>query len=725
MNAGPGFDADMHDWCARLFARVLHLRGVRLRLHADREQFATGDIFLLDAATPVTGFLPQYCLFEATGTRCRAVAPGEATRGDPVRGRLLGALGVTGAGRAGLEFELAFDLLAGRRVICAADGRGHDGGAARLATALAVLFAAVRRHLAAGRHDEVAHWAEQLGMSSASRLAERVARPVVLVPVRIDRYPLPHASGFMRKLAATWAGRPSDAELDALLAGNDPFEGARELDLRCGAPLAADVGWRFAERAAARWLATRLRAPRDAFAENFAQSGPTGRLAARRLSRAAAALREHALAGLHEALTVNVEHLAAALLHQRRGPATVTLETARLARLVYVAAKRLQGDPGTHLHQSLCKPARYSALADGDATTLSSLLDAAAEAGWLRRDGATLRLLPVTMTPPAGDVVTALAGAALARPAIRRAVTAATDALAEEAALPPALRTALAVDDLRVEHDWDRRAHDRPKHRAINAQQTATADAAPFLLEPARARPLGVLLVHGFLASPAEMRPLAERLRDERFRVLGVRLRGHGTSPWDLERRSWEDWLASLVRGFELLRETHGRVAVVGFSTGAALALLHAAGVPSGLAGVVACAPPLRLRNPRMRAVPVVHGVNRLLGRITQSAGPIPFRPNRPEHPDVNYRHMPLQGLHELKRLVQTLEPRLGAVRCPALVLQATDDPVVEHSGAEMLYAALGSAEKALHWVPARRHGILRANIGDAHARISGFLQEL
>ena len=43
---------------------------------------------------------------------------------------------------------------------------------------------------------------------------------------------------------------------------------------------------------------------------------------------------------------------------------------------------------------------------------------------------------------------------------------------------------------------------------------TATESAEPFLLVPGEARDLGVLLVHGFLASPAEMRGLGDRLFD-------------------------------------------------------------------------------------------------------------------------------------------------------------------------------------------------------------------
>jgi esterase/lipase len=338
------------------------------------------------------------------------------------------------------------------------------------------------------------------------------------------------------------------------------------------------------------------------------------------------------------------------------------------------------------------------------------------------RDGELLRLPPAQVDP---DRLDARELATRDLSAVGAAVAAAFAALAAESALPAGLRAELGVDDLRLDHARDRRTHARPPRAIVDAREAPTADPSPFMLDPARARPLGVLLVHGFLASPAEMHPLAERLASERFTVLGVRLRGHGTSPWDLERRSFEEWLESLAEGYALLRERHARVAVVGFSTGATLALLHAAGAPPGLAGVVACAPPLRFRNPRMRAVPLVHGANRLLARLTAGPGPLSFRRNLPEHPDVNYRQMPLRGLHELRRLVATLEPRLGAVRCPTLVLQATDDPVIDRRGTEALFAALGSAEKSLVFVRSRRHGILRANVGEAHARIGEFLRGL
>src|SRR5262249_50914792 len=66
-------------------------------------------------------------------------------------------------------------------------------------------------------------------------------------------------------------------------------------------------------------------------------------------------------------------------------------------------------------------------------------------------------------------------------------------------------------------------------------------------------RGLGCLLVHGFTATPAEMRPLGEALAARGFPVRGVRLAGHGTSVEDLARTGWRDWYASVEHDLGLL----------------------------------------------------------------------------------------------------------------------------------------------------------------------------
>ena len=125
---------------------------------------------------------------------------------------------------------------------------------------------------------------------------------------------------------------------------------------------------------------------------------------------------------------------------------------------------------------------------------------------------------------------------------------------------PAALSRLLFDDELRA-YAQAKRAYNKPHYAEINARQTATRSGEPYLLEPREtrhkrthhkrtretdeARGLGIVLVHGFLASPAELRELGEKLAARGHAVIGVRLAGHGTSPWDLRDRSWQDWLES------------------------------------------------------------------------------------------------------------------------------------------------------------------------------------
>ena len=207
--------------------------------------------------------------------------------------------------------------------------------------------------------------------------------------------------------------------------------------------------------------------------------------------------------------------------------------------------------------------------------------------------------------------------------------------------------------------------------------------------------------------------------------MLGVRLKGHGTSPWDLRERGWRDWLQSLQRGYRILQGLCERICLVGFSTGGALSLIHAASAPPGLAGVASVSAPIKVRNRNLVFVPLVHGANKVVGWLSSYEGVLPFRSNDSEHPHINYRNMPIRGLHEFRRVTEQLKDRLPDVRCPTLVVQSTDDRVVNPQSAEHIHATVRSETKRLTMIPSDRHGILNEDIGDTHQEILDFLASL
>ncbi len=287
-----------------------------------------------------------------------------------------------------------------------------------------------------------------------------------------------------------------------------------------------------------------------------------------------------------------------------------------------------------------------------------------------------------------------------------------------------AKRARLLFDDELRSFSLAREAFSRARHLAINCQETASESGEPYLLTPDRARTLGVMLVHGFLASPAELKAFGARLAAAGYPVIGVRLSGHGTSPWDLRERSWQDWLESVKRCHEIMLDLADQVCLVGFSTGASMALHHAAGKPERLAGVVAVSPPLRFHNRNLVFVPVIHGINRLTEWVASAEGLMPFRINPSEHPHINYRHVPIRGLFELRRAIDELHHRLPDVLCPVRIFQATNDPIVDPTSAQLVLDRLGSAEKQLELIASARHGILNEDIGGIQSRIEATLDE-
>ncbi|MGB1140176.1 MAG: alpha/beta hydrolase [Halioglobus sp.] len=98
-----------------------------------------------------------------------------------------------------------------------------------------------------------------------------------------------------------------------------------------------------------------------------------------------------------------------------------------------------------------------------------------------------------------------------------------------------------------------------------------------FELIPASARG-GVLLLHGMSDSPYSLRAIGQTLYEGGYRVVGLRLPGHGTIPAGLTTVRWQEMAAVTELAMSHLSgELTGKpLHIVGYSTGAALALNYA-----------------------------------------------------------------------------------------------------------------------------------------------------
>ena len=248
----------------------------------------------------------------------------------------------------------------------------------------------------------------------------------------------------------------------------------------------------------------------------------------------------------------------------------------------------------------------------------------------------------------------------------------------------------------------------------------------PFLLKHFWGNRRGVIVVHGYLAAPEEVRALAQYLYRHGYAVYVVRLRGHGTSHEDLATRRWESWYQSVNRGYVIMKNLAKEFAIVGFSTGADLSLFQASLKNGRFKCVVSINGPLDLKNIASNFASSVVLWNKLLDRMHIRKGRYEFAENRPENPHINYFKNPIAGVKQLERFMTVVRDNLKNVAIPALIIQASHDPVVNPQSADEIFNKISSQRREIIKVNAARHGIVNGE-GSVYVfrRVRQFLDEI
>lgn len=272
--------------------------------------------------------------------------------------------------------------------------------------------------------------------------------------------------------------------------------------------------------------------------------------------------------------------------------------------------------------------------------------------------------------------------------------------------------------------DLELELYDRDYAAACGAGKKAKESGRPVFLE-SEGSDCAVLLMHGYLSGPAEVRPLAEFLHSKGYTVYVPRLPGHGTVPEDLLTRSWKEWYDAARRGYGIVKECSPTVIAAGFSMGAALALLNASRHPDDFRAVISVSAPLRMKGLGLRLSPVLYLVQRMSSALGMNIVP-PLLDHRPENPDINYTRNPLKGLFELHAAVRAAKRKLKGIKAPLCALQADNDPVIRRSSLDLLCRKAGSKMKERHCVHCGRHVIIRGETSrDVFEAIGNFLDKV
>jgi carboxylesterase len=212
--------------------------------------------------------------------------------------------------------------------------------------------------------------------------------------------------------------------------------------------------------------------------------------------------------------------------------------------------------------------------------------------------------------------------------------------------------------------------------------------------------PTGILLSHGYTATAAEVRPLAETLLEHGYTVAGLLLPGHGTSPGDLNRCRWQDWYAAVERSYHQLNKHCERVIVGGESLGSLLTLLLAARHPE-IAGVLSYAPALQFSSKTISfLIPLMAPF--IVQRPKPNRGPSAADPLWQGYP-VN----PIKAIHQVQRLQRVVLSSLPSIKQPALIMQGRLDNSISPRAGELVYQKIGSQKKEMHWLERSTHCVI------------------
>lgn len=247
----------------------------------------------------------------------------------------------------------------------------------------------------------------------------------------------------------------------------------------------------------------------------------------------------------------------------------------------------------------------------------------------------------------------------------------------------------------------------------------------PFLLKNQLSK-TGVLLVHGLMAAPEEVRELGDFLFSSGYTVYAPRLAGHGTSPDDLSSKKYTDWLESVNRGYEILKNLCDEIIIAGFSTGAGIALYQALQKPVRYKAVISISAPLKFKGFSFHFTELVNYWN----QFTWDKGIKKLRKtyvqNHPDNPHINYSRCPVSAIAEVRVLMRKVYRSLPFLSMPSLIVQAKKDPKVDGKSGEKIFSRIKNSAKHYHEIDFNRHGIVRGKITEkVFSGIDNFLKSL
>ena len=232
-----------------------------------------------------------------------------------------------------------------------------------------------------------------------------------------------------------------------------------------------------------------------------------------------------------------------------------------------------------------------------------------------------------------------------------------------------------------------------------------------------------VLLIHGFGGSPYDLKPLTEKLAENNIALYSILLSGHGTSPKDLLKVNDGDWFKEVLIVYDYLNKKYGKVRVVGFSIGGALAIKLA--TKRSVKRIALISPYFKVKRHwyylnslgwwAKRMGNVISFIRKLkIGQINNHSGLSQY---------IAYKHLPLKSIEALKKIGEESFSIASKVKCPILVLHSQGDNVADFEKSYQAFQKIDSLNKEFVKYKKSNHIILYDyDAQDALNRLMEFL---
>lgn len=235
-----------------------------------------------------------------------------------------------------------------------------------------------------------------------------------------------------------------------------------------------------------------------------------------------------------------------------------------------------------------------------------------------------------------------------------------------------------------------------------------------------------VFILHGYLGSPYEIRPLADALYSQGYTVVAPLLAGFGRSTLAAAGTGSTEWLSTTQQQIEAAELCGKNIQVIGFSLGALIEtkiLLDHLEVRSKVASLTLLSPALKIRDHSLLSV------TSTIFRVLNSTPSITFLASAARkmgnhdldileaHPEVYNSEMPLVNVKELTRLSASVDyTQFATFTLPIKIIYSESDHTVDGFTASSMVAQY-LPSLATYAFPATanvNHQILLSDVPDA-----------